>query len=159
MPLYPPPSSGSGGGGPAVLPNWVAYTPTIGAYAGALGAVGSVLGAYMRSGTTVLVRVSFAITDNGTGSGFLSLTLPFTSVGAYHIAMGMEVQSALIGLIGFIGPGSNICYIKDSAGNYPGAAGRTFAINGPFETSSAAVLLKTGEIVTPPPPSKLPWET
>jgi len=134
--------------------------PTIGAYAGALGAVGSIAGGYMKFGTTVFARFSFAITDNGSGSGFLSVTLPFASVaGAYHIFLGMEVQSALIGLTGFIGPSSNICYIKDSLGNYPGLAGRTFALDGFFETPTAAVLLPAPSGVLPVHPTeKLPWE-
>lgn len=69
---------------------WTAYTPTLGATAGAL-TTATATGAYIQIGKTVSFRVFLTLTDKGTATGALTFTLPVAAKsGAAVYAYGDE---------------------------------------------------------------------
>jgi hypothetical protein len=59
------------------LKAWISYTPTFTAQTGAIFALTVNHCVYQRYGKTVMVNLSFTITNNGTAAGALRFTLPF----------------------------------------------------------------------------------
>src|SRR5687768_17034436 len=62
----------------SIVNPWTAYTPSVSAGVGAFGSA-SATGRYTQIGKTVLFSLAATITNNGTGSGYVIVTLPVAS--------------------------------------------------------------------------------
>lgn len=110
---------------------YTAYTPTYGATAGTI-TTATASGRWAKRGNTVTISAKLAITNNGTGSGAVTLTLPFVS--PYDIVMtGREIQATGDLLLATIAAGTNVMAIHIAPLTYPGAAGRTLLMEGSYE--------------------------
>lgn len=58
---------------------WTAWTPTITATSGSITAYTINQARYVKIGKTVILNLFFTITNNGTGAGNISFTLPITA--------------------------------------------------------------------------------
>jgi hypothetical protein len=103
---------------------YTSYTPTLSASSGSFTSA-SVAGNYKRIGKVCVTRFQVTITTNGTASGVILITMPFTSTG-YATGTWREVQS--IGNAGqtFLSSSTQIGMTNFSDNSYPGANGRTF---------------------------------
>ena len=103
---------------------YTSYTPTLTASSGSFTSA-TVSGLYKRIGKVCLVRFQVDITTNGTASGVILVTMPFTSTG-YATGTWREVQS--IGNSGqtFLSSSTQIGMTNPTDNSYPGANGRTF---------------------------------
>jgi len=68
---------------------WIAYTPTVTASSGALTSY-TATGRYKRTGNTVLVTVDVTLTNIGTGSIVLNITVPFLAANHRFVINGFE---------------------------------------------------------------------
>jgi hypothetical protein len=76
---------------------WISYTPTVTSSSGSITSYTSE-GRYQRIGKTCLVTVTVSITNVGTASGAMIVTLPFTSKGSVGVAyMGTGRESNVTG--------------------------------------------------------------
>jgi hypothetical protein len=100
---------------------WIIYTPTITAFSGTITTVTNIAANYIRRGVIVYFKIEFTITDNGTGSGDVQVSLPIAQVGAAGaVVCGTERQATQNMLRGFIeGGGTSIMIIKTYTGAYP----------------------------------------
>lgn len=100
---------------------WISYTPTITASSGTITTITNIAASYIRRGVIVYIKIQFDITNNGTGSGDLLVTVPIAQVGgAGAIFCGAERQATQKMLRGFLdGGGTSIMTIKDYSGAYP----------------------------------------
>ncbi|KQO86062.1 hypothetical protein ASF33_05305 [Methylobacterium sp. Leaf92] len=117
---------------PSGLP--VAFSSGVSAVTGSLGS-GSCTGKYVRlNGRMVAVNLNVTIQSNGTGDGYLVVTLPF-SVVSFAKFFGRE--NAVRGFIaqGFVGVGSNALIIAGHDNSYPGATGAQFEMFGICEVA------------------------
>lgn len=111
---------------------YVAWTPAITPQTGAFGSPATVqIARYRLIGKTCLVELYFTIVDNGTGGGWVNLTLPFTSR-----ASMMTVGSSWSGLFHFaaraIGA-SNVLVLQLAGGGYIGSTGAILTLNFAYE--------------------------
>jgi parallel beta-helix repeat protein len=115
---------------------WTAYTPTIAALAGSITTLGTVSGRYLQVGKLLHVSVNVAITNIGTASGGLSITLPsgLTCNGAQVLA-GRE--NTLTGAIcyGTVVDGGGVILAFNSAGAFPVASGGSIVLSGVLEVN------------------------
>jgi hypothetical protein len=109
---------------------WKSYTPTFAATTGAI-TTATATGQYQVRGGTVDFIASLAITNNGTGSGGITLTLPFVSL-ADAALQGREIQATGSALVATVAAGSSTMTIHIPPLTYPGAAGRTLLMQGSF---------------------------
>jgi hypothetical protein len=72
-----------------LFPAWTAYTPTVTPGAGAFGGI-STNCAYLRVGKLVFVGLYITVTNSGTASGAVTVTLPVTAVGRPQAIAGRE---------------------------------------------------------------------
>lgn len=110
---------------PIDLDSWQAYTPTVTAAAGALTSY-TASGAYCTIGKTVFIRFNIQITNNGTGSGAITMTLPFPQNGGYanNHTIGVARESNLTGNLLQVGTAaSGIVNIFTYINGYPGGTG------------------------------------
>ena len=107
---------------------WTAYTPTITAGAGAFTTVAAT-GFYSKLGNIAPIIISIAITTNGTASGSVIATLPFTVdkttivVGRENVGTGNELQ-------GFCAGAGNTMNIVTYNNLYPGGTGYVIYMSG-----------------------------
>jgi hypothetical protein len=71
--------------------SWTSYTPTITAGSGTL-TTASATGAWIRIGKVCIVQSNWIVTTNGTGAGFIELTLPFTVAAKSFAGVGREYE-------------------------------------------------------------------
>lgn len=116
---------------------WTAWTPTIGSTVGAITAK-SGAGRYKKIGKTVIFGCYILVTTNGTGSDYLTFTLPFpTSAASSAAAIQFPFAGFKFGGIGLAiitGPGTNIGYIRKYDGTYPVTSGDQVWVSGTYET-------------------------
>ena len=127
-------ANGTGGGGGVDTTPWTAYTPSVSAGAGTLTSV-SASGRYKQIGKTVFVTIYINITNNGTGSSYISVTLPVTTSAALEQTMAgrMPLNGAVVGTRIF-GASTNMV-IQRYDGQYPGGNGSIIVLNGAYESS------------------------
>lgn len=106
------------------------YTPTI-TTSGTLTSA-TATGRWIRIGNLVWIRITVAITTNGTGGFPLRATLPFTSFGPAML-QGGETASQGIAEYGEILASATTVHIKTPGGTYPGADGRVLTVSGFYE--------------------------
>lgn len=115
--------------------DWVSYTPTITATSGTITTAGTCTGRYKRIGKTVFVKVSCAITTNGTGAGKVQITLP--AIGSVNNGpyLGYGRESGLTGksLIAQFLNGTQNLQAANYDDTYPGANGAVIVIEGFYE--------------------------
>lgn len=112
---------------------WTAYTPTISALSGSItSATGS--GRFLKVGRRVHFYASANITDNGTGSNTLLISLPVEAQAANNVfGVGRDSTSGTL-CLWFNFTATN-AYVQTTGGAYPGATGRVINISGVYECS------------------------
>ena len=119
---------------PAAVPT--SFTPTATASTGSLTTT-TITGRWVRLANKMLfVSMKAVITDNGTGSGFLRLTLPFTAsaatnYAAYFLGRNLNTGAAVVGQVVANGTYIDMCSVANA---YPVASGQTINISGTYET-------------------------
>jgi hypothetical protein len=110
---------------------WIAYTPTITTAAGTITTLGTVVAKYQKVNKTVTISLDIPIVTNGTGSGVIFVTNPFTAASAAAFA-GREDAITGAALSASIASGSATIQISTYAGAYPGANGYRLTVSGTF---------------------------
>ena len=110
---------------------WIAYTPTIVSSAGTITTLGTVVAKYQQINKTVTISLDIPITTNGTGSGFITVTTPFTAASAAAFA-GREDAITGAALSASIASGAALIAITTYTGAYPGANGYRLVVSGTF---------------------------
>jgi len=101
------------------------YTPTITSGSGSITTASGTL-TYQRVGKFIYCDLSVTITTNGTGAGYIAVTLPFTANGG--MLSGRE--NALTGVAVSGTPSTSNLIIRKYDNSYPGATGATFTLSG-----------------------------
>jgi hypothetical protein len=112
------------------LDYWFSYTPVITSTVGTI-TTSVCTGKYMRKGQSVFYEASCQITNNGTGSGALNITLPinssnvavFTNIGNARAISGKSLIGTIIQL-------TNVVTVTDYNNIYPASTGETIVISG-----------------------------
>lgn len=112
---------------------WTAYTPLVGAGAGTI-TTASAGGRYLQLGKLMAVNLSVSITTNGTGSSYVTASLPGPSSGIGTVFAGRETNLTGKMLQGVISAGSASLIILNYDNTYPGANGAGFVLGGVYET-------------------------
>lgn len=100
------------------------WTPTVTAQTGTITTLGVVTGAYTKVGRKVTCNINIQITTNGTGAGWLIVSLPFASSSAQQGFVGHGWQGSGFQVAGFSGAGGSTVNIYKYDGTYPGASGQ-----------------------------------
>lgn len=103
------------------------FTPTATPSAGAITTY-SATGNIRRHGKMVFVSFSVSVTANGTGSGFLSVVMPFTSA-ALAVLSGRETTTG-VAVTGLINGASSVVTVEKYDGSYPVTSGSFIAMSG-----------------------------
>ena len=111
---------------------WTVYTPTVTSSVGALGSATGT-GRYQKLGKTVHFRATATITTNGTGSGAINITLPFTAV-ATASCVGRENFAGKM-LQGTIYGGTAVCTVFNYDNTYSAANNYVLLISGTYEVA------------------------
>lgn len=111
---------------------WSQYIPTITPQSGAF-TLASATGRYRQIGKTVFVQIKVDITTNGSGAGYVAVSLPVLP-GSYAILPGRE--NAVVGkmLQGIVNPGVGFVYIFTYDNLYPGGNGYSLLLGGVYES-------------------------
>ena len=117
---------------------WITYTPTVSATTGTI-TTASATGRYRAVDKTVYFAVSVTVTNNGTGAGLLTATLPPALSAANpgsinYYCIGQLANNNHI-LLGIINGGATIVDIVDVNGAYPIASGQTAIVTGFYEAA------------------------
>lgn len=99
------------------------WTPSVSATSGAITTVGTVVGRYTKIGRQVTIHYQVAITNNGTGGGFLTIQgLPFTPTTALSqfTGIGSNASSAKSTVSTIDG---GVIYVRYYDATYPVASG------------------------------------
>lgn len=110
---------------------WTAYSPIILPTVGSFIDV-SVSGRYKRLGKTVFFQIQAQVTDNGTGSGFVTVTLPSPSLLASNY-VGVVSAGSLKSVFAYSLASSNLATIFTGLGTYPVINGDTMLLSGTYE--------------------------
>ena len=116
---------------------WTTYTPTVTATGGTFTTV-SGTGKYTRIGKLCVTQITVTITTNGTATGEINVTAPFTSsnsLGTSFVGTGRENQSVGFTVTARIGSGSSSFLIGKVDGSYPGGNSYTITATIPFEVA------------------------
>ncbi len=117
--------------------DWVSYTPTITATSGSITTTGTCTGRYKRIGKMVFVKVSCAITTNGTGAGKVQITLPAIGNVSNGPYLGCGRENGLTGksLVAQFLNGTQNVQVANYDDTYPGANGAVIAVEGFYEVA------------------------
>ena len=132
----------TGGGSPLVVtdvPGWSSYIPVVTASTGAIGAYTINQADYIQLDKAVIVRVDVTITNTGTASGYLHITLPI-DVDGYQVLFGREVANTGLSLQ-MTAPNALTATTIGRYDNMPLAwtANNRIVFGGVYKTSNAAV--------------------
>jgi hypothetical protein len=113
-----------------------AFSPTLSSGAGSLASTGttaSVAASYILFGKLCWVRYDITWTTNGTASGRIIVTLPFTAVGNAELCG--HIWSTAGQLNGIINSGLSLASVSiySPSATYPGASGNVFTVSGWYE--------------------------
>ena len=89
------------------------WTPTIASTVGAITSYTIQSAIYRKLGDMVFATVTFTITNNGTGSGYITITLPFTSV-ERTTGLMINVSTGVPGLVTVAGGGALGYCVQDN---------------------------------------------
>jgi len=108
---------------------WTSYTPTVSATGGTFTTV-SASGKYTRIGKLCVTQFRVTITNNGTASGQVLVTAPFTANNSFNTAFvgaGRETNAVGFTVTPRIINGDSTFYITKIDGTYPG--GTTYVLD------------------------------
>jgi hypothetical protein len=117
----------------AINPVWTPYTPTVTSSSGTITSFNTVVFRYYKLGKTLFFRGAINVGNNGTGAGWLVITLPYNaaSIGSsVYGARSWDIKS----LAGYIASGSSpriILSLYD--GTYPVVINGVLAFAGSYE--------------------------
>lgn len=112
---------------------WVNFTPVVTSNTGAIASYTCQF-RYMRVPGGVNWKCYISITNNGTGAGFLLVTLPFTAATQIaSVATGYEGSTGAFGVRGVINSGGTQLLIAKADGTYPVATGYNLSLSGFYE--------------------------
>jgi hypothetical protein len=110
---------------------WITYSPTIISTVGTITTFGTVVAKYQKVNKTVTISLDIPITTNGTGSGIINVSSPFTAASAAAFA-GREVTLTGVALSASIAAGSATILLSSYTGTYPAADGYRLVVSGTF---------------------------
>ena len=119
-------------GGAGSSDAWKSYVSTLGVSSGALTTAGVTM-RYKQIGKTVIVQATITITTNGTGAGFLTLTLPKVA-NATFIGTGREVASTGKSVTATLPSGTSTLNINYYDNTYPGGNGTQVNVQITYES-------------------------
>jgi hypothetical protein len=108
---------------------WISYTPTVTSTAGTITTLGTVVAKYQKENKTVNISLDIPITTNGTGSGVIRVSFPFTAASAAAFA-GRENAITGQALSASIGAATTLITVSTYTGAYPGADGYRLFVSG-----------------------------
>jgi parallel beta-helix repeat protein len=111
--------------------NYTAYTPVVTPSSGAITSY-TASGGWYQVNSIVYFSVSVSITDNGTGSGVLRISIPFTSSSYAGTGCGRNTTTGA-SCIGLMGPSATFIEVYTTANAYPVATGSSLYISGFYE--------------------------
>jgi parallel beta-helix repeat protein len=109
---------------------YINYTPTVGSQIGTITSY-TATGKYYQLGYLIFVQVTITITNNGTGSGGLNVSLPFVA-GVGGTVSGRNTTTG-ISAVGDIAVGSPNASVFDTSNNYPIGTGQTLSLSGFYQ--------------------------
>lgn len=95
------------------------YTPTVAATSGTITSYTST-GRYTRVGRLVLAQTVTTITNNGTGTGAITISLPFTNGGEVATGSGRENAATGSQLQANLSAGATVMVVRTYNNSYPG---------------------------------------
>jgi hypothetical protein len=113
---------------------WTSYTPVMTSSVGAITTIGTCTGSFKLIGRTVFFEFNCPITTNGTGAGFISVTLPKTMGSNSGRFAGRESGVTGNMLLGY-GGGGTACRVTLYDSTYPGADGAVISVSGTYQTT------------------------
>jgi hypothetical protein len=128
------------GGGDTDGP-WGDYTPTVVPSSGSFGTAPTVRGRFKKLGKTVHVRINILISNNGSASGYLIVSLPAPTVSLGNPAYQQPLTGKEYGAIGFgvegnlADGGTTMNVTKAEGGGYPGGNNFIVTIGGTYEAA------------------------
>lgn len=114
----------SGSGTFNSIDQWIPYSPVVASSTGTITTVGTVSASYRLHGNVVDVQFSIGITTNGTGSGFLKVSLPIAPSGFGVGAARETVTSGNMCVVQVV-PSNADATVLTYNNNYPVASGST----------------------------------
>lgn len=113
------------------MDQWTFWNPTITNSGGALASLGNVVARYIQEGPKVSFILNIPITTNGSGGGYLEVTLPISASSTTISSLsGREAAISGKGLAGNIGSTMFIYTVDNS---YPGANGALIIATGSYQ--------------------------
>lgn len=113
---------------------WLPYTPSVSSSSGTI-TTGAATGKYQITGKTCYFYINILITTNGSGSGHVNASLPFTATvdgsGVAGTASGTAIAVSGKQLYGVIG--ATAVSISNYDASYPGANGERMVVSGSYE--------------------------
>lgn len=120
---------------------WDTYTPTVTSSTGTITELNSVSGRYSRRGGVVFVKIFIDIKTNGTGAGYLNVSLPLATINDGSIGPACFVgwtASSSGTLTGYAIQNSSTMKLYKYDGSYPGGSGVYLVVNGWYTSSTNA---------------------
>lgn len=112
---------------------WIAFTPTVINSAGAGLVTAGRSGKYRKIGMSVFFQIAWNITNNGTASGFLAVSVPVAAAaGEGSVHVGVERAIGGKSLRGYIDGSSASISVLNFDGTYPGVTGGVYNISGSY---------------------------
>lgn len=116
---------------------WTTYTPVVSSVVGTITSY-TASGRFQQIGKIVFVAIDVTITNNGTGSSGINMTLPITaSVTVAQSLSGSENNTTGKTIHGTIttGGGSGIVFVRQYDNAYPANTGSELIISGTYEAA------------------------
>ena len=116
---------------------WLTYTPTVTSATGTLTSA-SATGQYLPRGNIIFIRIKITVTTNGTGAGYINVTLPsgYAEAGGVSWELnGKEQTTTFKALTGAITATGTAVQIVNYDGTYPAADGYQLVLNGFYQIS------------------------
>ena len=113
---------------------WTTYTPTVAPTAGAFTTITARNGRHQKRGRTVTVWWEFTLDNNGTGSGQITVTLPFAPQSNAVYTAWNATDLAVLSMQTFAS--SAFVMLQIPGGAYPGISGKTYRGNLTYETTT-----------------------
>lgn len=115
------------------IDNWKSFSPTVSSQSGTITTASGTL-RYRKANNTVFVNAEITITNNGTGSNSVLVTLPFTvRTHATGTGRGQIISGKGLQVFAAAG-GQNMAIRNSSDGSYPGANGELLVVSLVYET-------------------------
>jgi hypothetical protein len=113
---------------------WTIYVPTAAPTAGTITAYTGA-GRYIQLGKTVLFTAIIAISNNGTGSGLLNISVPVTAGISDQYVGGRETAATGKSMGAVIVAGTTAMFTGFYDNSYPGGAGYNLVLSGSYEAA------------------------